>query len=57
MSFIVATNVVASQLPERRPTGTPNAHANNTNMSSNNNNNINNKSNISSITDPILTKF
>ena len=28
MSFIVATNVIASQLPKRRPTGTPTAHAN-----------------------------
>ena len=27
MSFLVATNVVASQLPERRPTGTPHARA------------------------------
>ena len=28
MSFLVATNVVASRLPERRPTGTPYARAN-----------------------------
>ena len=28
MTFIVATNVVASRLPERRLTGTPHAHAN-----------------------------
>ena len=28
MSFLVATNVVASRLPERRPTGTPHARAN-----------------------------
>ena len=28
MTFIVATNVVASQPRERRPTGTPHAHAN-----------------------------
>ena len=28
MAFIVATNVVASRPPERRPTGTPLAHAN-----------------------------
>ena len=27
MMFIVATNVVASQPPERRPTRTPHAHA------------------------------
>ena len=27
MSFLVATNVVASRLPERRPTGTPHACA------------------------------
>ena len=27
MSFILATNVVASQPPERRPTGTPHARA------------------------------
>ena len=26
MTFIVATNVVASRPPERRPTGTPHAH-------------------------------
>ena len=29
MTFIVATNVIASRPPERRPTGTPHAHANN----------------------------
>ena len=28
MTFIVATNVIASRPPERRPTGTPNARAN-----------------------------
>jgi len=28
MTFIVATNVIASQPPERRPTGTPHARAN-----------------------------
>ena len=28
MSFLVATNVVASRPPERRPTGTPHARAN-----------------------------
>ena len=28
MPFIVATNVVASRPPERRPTGTPHARAN-----------------------------
>ena len=28
MKFIVATNVVASRPPERRPTGTPHASAN-----------------------------
>ena len=28
MSFLVATNAVASQPPERRPTGTPHARAN-----------------------------
>ena len=28
MWFIKATNVVASQPPERQPTGTPHAHAN-----------------------------
>ena len=28
MSFLVAINVVASRLPERRPTGTPYARAN-----------------------------
>ena len=28
MSFLVATNVVASRLPERQPTGTPHACAN-----------------------------
>ena len=28
MTFIVATNVVASRLAERRPTGTPHARAN-----------------------------
>ena len=28
MLFIVATNFVASRLPERRPTGTPTARAN-----------------------------
>ena len=27
MTFILVTNVVASQLPERRPTGTPTARA------------------------------
>ena len=27
MTFIVATNVIASRPPERRPTGTPHAHA------------------------------
>ena len=27
MSFLVATNVVASRPPERRPTGTPHARA------------------------------
>ena len=26
--FLVATNVVASRPPQRRPTGTPHAHAN-----------------------------
>ena len=26
--FLVATNVIASQLPERRPTGTPHARTN-----------------------------
>ena len=31
MTFKVATNVVASQPPERRPTGTPSARANNIN--------------------------
>ena len=31
MMFIVATNVIASRLPERRPTGTPHAHANSKN--------------------------
>ena len=30
MTFIVATNVVASRPPERRPTGTPHARAKNT---------------------------
>ena len=29
MTFIVATNVIASRPPERRPTGTPHAHAKN----------------------------
>ena len=29
MTFTVATNVVASRLPERRPTGTTNALSNN----------------------------
>ena len=29
MTFIVATNVIASQPPERRPTGTPHARAKN----------------------------
>ena len=29
MTFIVATNVVASRPPERRPTGTPHARAKN----------------------------
>ena len=29
MTFIVATNVIASRPPERRPTGTPNARAKN----------------------------
>ena len=29
MSFLVATNVIASPSPERRPTGTLHAHANN----------------------------
>ena len=29
MTFIVATNVIASRPPERRPTGTPHARANN----------------------------
>ena len=28
ITFIVATNVVATRPPERRPTGTPHAHAN-----------------------------
>ena len=28
MSFIVATNIVASRLPKRRPTGIPTARAN-----------------------------
>ena len=28
MTFIVATNVVASRPPERQPTGTPHARAN-----------------------------
>ena len=28
MSFLVAIKVVASRPPERRPTGTPHAHAN-----------------------------
>ena len=28
MTFIVATNVIASRLPKRRPTGTPHASAN-----------------------------
>ena len=28
MMFLVATNVVASRPPERRPTGTPHARAN-----------------------------
>ena len=28
MTFIVATNVIFSRLPERRPTGTPHARAN-----------------------------
>ena len=28
MSFLVATNAVASRPPERRPTGTPHARAN-----------------------------
>ena len=28
MSFLVATNIVASWPPERRPTGTPHARAN-----------------------------
>ena len=28
MTFIVATNVVATRPPERRPTGTPHARAN-----------------------------
>ena len=32
MSFIVATNVVASRPPERRPTGTPTAHDNSLNL-------------------------
>ena len=27
MTFIVATNVIASRPPERQPTGTPHAHA------------------------------
>ena len=27
MTFIVATNVIASRPPERRPTGTPHARA------------------------------
>ena len=27
MTFLVVTNVVASRPPERRPTGTPTAHA------------------------------
>ena len=27
MAFVVATNVVASQPPERQPTGTPTTHA------------------------------
>ena len=29
MKFIVATNVIASRPPERRPTGTPHARTNN----------------------------
>ena len=29
MSFLVATNIVASRLPDRRPTGTPHARAKN----------------------------
>ena len=29
MTFIVATNVIASRPPERRPTGTPHARAKN----------------------------
>ena len=29
MTFIVATNVIASRSPERRPTGTPTARAKN----------------------------
>ena len=29
MTFIVATNVVATRPPERRPTGTPHDHAKN----------------------------
>ena len=28
MSFLVATNVIASRPPERRPTGTPHGRAN-----------------------------
>ena len=32
MTFIVATNVIASWLPERQPTGTPNARANTMNQ-------------------------
>ena len=28
MKFIVATNVIASRMPERQPTGTPHARAN-----------------------------
>ena len=35
MTFIVATNVVASRLPERRPTGTPHARANIANVAQN----------------------
>ena len=33
-TFLVATNVVASRLPERRPTATPAARANNYNTTS-----------------------
>ena len=33
--FIVATNVVASRLPKRRPTGTPTARANEKSSTSN----------------------